>query len=230
MRLYLTTALVALAAAMPSGAVAQNLVANGNFSAGNVGFGSDYPFTSGPAGSARGTPTYAIGTDAATTANAYPDWGGFGDHTSGTGNMLVADGALGNAWFTDVTLAGGTVYDWTFWAHTVHGNTGGSAILSFLVNGVALGVPLTLPANSASSWQQLSGSFSAVTSGTARIAIADLNGAVPFNDFALDDISFTARATPGAVPEPAGWALMIGGFGIVGGTMRRRRATTLATA
>ncbi len=30
--------------------------------------------------------------------------------------------------------------------------------------------------------------------------------------------------TPGAVPEPASWALMIGGFGMVGGTLRRRRA------
>jgi hypothetical protein len=30
--------------------------------------------------------------------------------------------------------------------------------------------------------------------------------------------------TPGAVPEPAAWALMIGGFGMVGGTLRRRRA------
>ncbi|RYF07394.1 MAG: PEP-CTERM sorting domain-containing protein, partial [Oxalobacteraceae bacterium] len=27
-----------------------------------------------------------------------------------------------------------------------------------------------------------------------------------------------------ALPEPASWALMIGGFGMVGGTLRRRRA------
>jgi hypothetical protein len=29
--------------------------------------------------------------------------------------------------------------------------------------------------------------------------------------------------TPGAVPEPASWALMLGGFGMVGGAMRSRR-------
>ena len=34
--------------------------------------------------------------------------------------------------------------------------------------------------------------------------------------------------TAGAVPEPASWALMIGGFGLVGGTMRRRRTATTA--
>ncbi|UAK26653.1 PEPxxWA-CTERM sorting domain-containing protein [Sphingomonas nostoxanthinifaciens] len=28
-----------------------------------------------------------------------------------------------------------------------------------------------------------------------------------------------------AVPEPASWALMLGGFGMAGGAMRRRRVT-----
>jgi len=31
--------------------------------------------------------------------------------------------------------------------------------------------------------------------------------------------------TSGAVPEPASWALMLGGFGLVGGAMRRRRTS-----
>jgi hypothetical protein len=35
---------------------------------------------------------------------------------------------------------------------------------------------------------------------------------------------FTA-STPAAVPEPASWALMIGGFGLAGAAMRRRPAT-----
>jgi hypothetical protein len=35
----------------------------------------------------------------------------------------------------------------------------------------------------------------------------------------------TLNVTP-AVPEPASWALMIGGFGLVGGTMRRRSVKT----
>jgi hypothetical protein len=34
--------------------------------------------------------------------------------------------------------------------------------------------------------------------------------------------------TGGAVPEPASWALMIGGFGLVGASMRRRRASFTA--
>ena len=45
-----------------------------------------------------------------------------------------------------------------------------------------------------------------------------------FYGAALDNVSISA------VPEPATWALMILGFGAVGGAMRRRRAATLATA
>jgi hypothetical protein len=33
----------------------------------------------------------------------------------------------------------------------------------------------------------------------------------------------TAAPTGGAVPEPASWALMLGGFGLVGGMLRNRR-------
>ena len=40
-------------------------------------------------------------------------------------------------------------------------------------------------------------------------------------------IDFTA-AGPGGVPEPASWALMLGGFGLLGGAVRRRRSTVLA--
>jgi len=38
-----------------------------------------------------------------------------------------------------------------------------------------------------------------------------------------ETLSFTTAAS-GAVPEPASWALILGGFGLVGGAMRSRRA------
>jgi hypothetical protein len=43
--------------------------------------------------------------------------------------------------------------------------------------------------------------------------------------FGIGSITFSA----GAVPEPASWAMMIAGFGLVGATMRRRRQA-VATA
>ena len=36
--------------------------------------------------------------------------------------------------------------------------------------------------------------------------------------------------TAGGVPEPASWALMVGGFGMAGGMLRRRRTAVTATA
>jgi hypothetical protein len=44
---------------------------------------------------------------------------------------------------------------------------------------------------------------------------------------ALDNIDYSA-AGPGGVPEPANWMLMIGGFGIAGAAMRRRRMVAAA--
>jgi len=38
-----------------------------------------------------------------------------------------------------------------------------------------------------------------------------------------DDFNFKVKDLPGAVPEPATWAMMIGGFALAGSTMRRRR-------
>ena len=45
------------------------------------------------------------------------------------------------------------------------------------------------------------------------------------NDFAIGTVSF---ATGGAVPEPATWALMLGGFGLAGVALRRRRELGVA--
>jgi hypothetical protein len=39
----------------------------------------------------------------------------------------------------------------------------------------------------------------------------------------FDNLKFDVRSTVGVVPEPESWALLIGGFGLVGAVMRRRR-------
>jgi hypothetical protein len=44
-------------------------------------------------------------------------------------------------------------------------------------------------------------------------------------NFVLNNVS-ASYVDVGAVPEPATWAMMIGGFGMVGGAMRRRRVST----
>jgi PEP-CTERM motif len=47
----------------------------------------------------------------------------------------------------------------------------------------------------------------------------------------LDGSTILASAQgPGGVPEPASWALMIAGFGLVGAAMRRRAAVQVTYA
>lgn len=58
-------------------------------------------------------------------------------------------------------------------------------------------------------WGDGSGEY-LVIGGTVRYALLD-EGSLP---------------PPGAVPEPASWAMMIAGFGMIGGAMRRRKTTT----
>ncbi|KTF67356.1 PEPxxWA-CTERM sorting domain-containing protein [Sphingomonas sp. HT-1] len=44
----------------------------------------------------------------------------------------------------------------------------------------------------------------------------------------MDNVTFALGTT--AVPEPANWAMLIGGFGLVGGVLRRRHAGAAVTA
>jgi hypothetical protein len=43
------------------------------------------------------------------------------------------------------------------------------------------------------------------------------------NQIVFDDITFGSDTPGGVIPEPATWAMMIAGFGLVGAAMRRRR-------
>lgn len=48
--------------------------------------------------------------------------------------------------------------------------------------------------------------------------------ALPFTQIGVAGLSFTVtNLSSGAVPEPASWAMLIAGFGLVGAVMRRRR-------
>ncbi|MDO6416841.1 PEPxxWA-CTERM sorting domain-containing protein [Sphingomonas sp. BIUV-7] len=56
-------------------------------------------------------------------------------------------------------------------------------------------------------------------------ATPDTRGFYVSRSFTLSAYNPSALPVPGAsVPEPAGWALMIAGFGLTGAAMRRRRA------
>ncbi len=75
--------------AILSPALKADLLVNGNFEAGNTGFSSQFTYSPGSMGAQT---TYDV------TKHPNADNGGFlaiGDHTTGTGQMLVVNGETG---------------------------------------------------------------------------------------------------------------------------------------
>jgi hypothetical protein len=191
---------------------ATNLIVNGDFEAGNTGFMSDYVYD---------VPTYDQGEFSISTnpINVHPSWSSFGDHTTGTGNMLIVNGddnPNAKVWYQqNIAVTPFTTYNFSGWFTSTYPES--PAQLAFSINGTDLGPVFTLSATPGQ-WQQFSGTWNSGANNTASIAaLVNRNVAYSGNDFAGDDFSLTA------VPEPSAWALMIIGFGAAGSVLRQRR-------
>jgi PEP-CTERM motif len=235
MRLCTASGILLLGLGLATTADATELVTNGDFSAGDTGFSSDYTDVTGngPGAGPFNNGEYSIGTDPSQAPDRFGDWQSFGDHTTGTGNMLIADGAPNQTpirvWYeAGITLSASTIYNFSFSDHEVQGGTGPSADLVFEVNDVVQGSDLVLPLSGAgTSWEEDSGTITGI-SGPVTLSIVDLDTSGPFNDFALDDISLTGpSATP--VPEPSSWALMLSALGVMAIGLRICRPGYLAS-
>jgi hypothetical protein len=62
------------------------------------------------------------------------------------------------------------------------------------------------------------------------VGFEDLYGGGDFNYNDLKFVFSNVVAVPDAVPEPASWAMMIAGFGLIGDTLRRRHRRTVRFA
>jgi len=127
--------------------------------------------------------------------------------------------------FSHVVGATGTVsFDWTFDAS----NDGCCSGLNFYVNGNLTNLTGGYFGN-AYNWTNyyVTGSYSvAVNAGDT----------ITFGAFSADGCcsatinTITNFQAPGGVPEPASWAMMVGGFGLIGGAMRSRRKAAVRFA
>ncbi len=205
-----------LVAAFPLCASAQ-IVVNGDFSAGNVGFGTDYSLVATNHTVSTVPPDYAIATDPSVNfTNGYPS---LTDHTTGSGNMLFADGAGSSStriWYETLTLSSNTTYIASAWVAPADGTN--LPTLQFLADGVPVGSSFTTAATT-DVWQNFTATFNSGGSSSVVLALVDLDTQSFNNDFGLDDISVSA------IPEPAMSAVAIGVAALAGAfSAWRRRA------
>jgi hypothetical protein len=173
-----------------------NLVANGDFESGNTGFTAGYAY-----GNVSGPATYWIGANASQAPGAYGDWYNGGDHTTGTGNMLVVNGANSATtpvWEEVVHVTPNTKYIFSYWGAEVDHDSNSLPHLQLRINGRSLGSNV-IPANSPDNggrWVNFTFIWNSGSSSRADLALFDLNTDTAWNDFALDDISFAAHPAP----------------------------------
>jgi hypothetical protein len=207
------------------GIASANLIINGNFESGDTGFTSAYGDVTGVAnGLATGgeSPTfsgeglYAIGKNPNFYHSAFTT---MGDHTSGSGNMMIVNGSLTagkNVWTGSLStgLSAGVTYLFSAWVMNVYhdGQPGhDDANLEFSIGGNSLG---TFTATGTGVWQEFTATYTPSVGGELPTAV-DLKINYYANDFALDDLSLT-RVPDGAMTVSL---LGIGLLGLAG--MRR---------
>ncbi len=182
-----TTTIYTLTAQTPDDV---NLITNGDFEAGNVGFSSGYTFIplSNPVGLSNPA-TYTVITSPDLVLSTFPPCD---DHTfgNGTGQMMVVngDGSVGQSvWCQTIFVNPNTVYSLSAWVGGLVPIS--PAQLQFSVNGVLVGNVFN-SAGTACGWEPFSATWNSAGASSAEICIVNQNGAggIFGNDFLLDDI------------------------------------------
>lgn len=195
---------------------------NGDFEAGNTGFSTDYTFISGS------TSTTLAGQYAITTnpQNQNSGFTSFGDHTTGTGNMMVVDGsetASDLVWGQTVSVSPNTEYDISAWVASVFADR--PAQLEFSINGSQIGSTYTAPSTTGV-WDEFTATWNSGSNNSLNLQIVSLDTEAFGNDFALDDFSFTANSSasvPFEFTPSTGLAISFGFFGLHQYQKRRRQ-------
>jgi len=210
-----------------------NLVSNGSFEEGNSLFASGYVYAP-DSNTAEGQ--YTVRND---PAGWNPYFISTGDHTSGTGQMMVVNGSpdLGAVvWSSQpIQLTKNTDYFFEAFVKNVccidsYTGSNSASSLKFslkLSDGtvVSLGT-ITTNLDKPPTWQGLSTQYySSGFDGSVVLSLINQNTIRAGNDFAIDDIYFGTQSTipPTTVPEPLTLSLLaIGLLGI--GFSRRKKA------
>ncbi|MBP1677809.1 MAG: hypothetical protein H6Q20_2368, partial [Bacteroidetes bacterium] len=161
-----------------------NLIHNGDFELGNTGFTSDYEYN--PA-TLYGEGDYAVINN---PNSLHGNFSACGDHTSGTGKMMVINGntvAKSKVWGQTIQVDPNKEY--AFYAYVTPVNASNPPVLQFSINGQILGEPYQSPSTTCQ-WNKFYAIWKSGTAQVAEISIVNQNIVANGNDFALDDIKY----------------------------------------
>jgi len=165
-----------------------NLVKNSGFELGNTGFTSTHTNCNNsncllPL-AANG---YAIGTDANYFNSNYTGK----DHTTGTGNFMVVNGADPSlvVWKQTLQITPNADYVFGTWISTMTGGTNPKSEIRFLINGTQIGSTYAAP-DVVNEWKQVFTTWNSGSNTTATLEIMDVLQASNRNEYGLDDIFF----------------------------------------
>jgi len=168
----------------------KNLIINGDFSQGNSGFSSQYTFDQ----DLNPTGNYFIGGN---PFECHHGGASFGDHTSGSGKMMIINGATDagvSIWKQTVKVQPNRKYFFGAWAASwgQFGNPGtdpSPARLILCVNGKPIAPAFTLNSQDGA-WTKYFASWKSGSAKSAELSIVDENLEGIGNDFAIDDLTF----------------------------------------
>ncbi|MFC0604488.1 LamG-like jellyroll fold domain-containing protein [Winogradskyella pulchriflava] len=183
--------------------IATELVVNGNFSQGNIGFTSDYTYHPDIAGNTElvndsGTNGYSISTNGNDVNPSF--WGN--DHTGDAASNFMVVNGHGNTlvvWRQQVTIEPNTEYYFSVWGMSLNDNSQ-TAQLTFNIDGTNVGTPVSLPTHpndnnpGSDNWTRIYGTWTSPNlpgPQNVNIEIRNLNSSSVGVDFGLDDISFS---------------------------------------
>ena len=209
---------------------ATNLVPNGDFEGGNILFTSGYAFT--PASNST-EGEYTV------RSNPFPWNGAFvsiGDHTSGAGLMMVANGSpiSGDVVWRSQSIAVGAATNYFFEAFVNNVccagfsyGPGSESILEFSLKfnadaPISLGT-ITTNLALAGTWEGLSTQYLSSGAGNVVLSLINRNTNRGGNDFAIDDVFFGTQSIVNTIPEPETYAMLLAGLGLLGFVACRRK-------
>jgi hypothetical protein len=200
---------LALALAVSGGAQAANLISDGDFSSPNTGGGWGlFNFPSVGGWMNNNGDALEIGA-----SGIY----GLACQSAGCQNLEVDANTFDNDSQTVSGLVVGQTYhlSWDYGGRT----SGGPSAMDVSFGGVYL----TTNSGSVGVWTH--NAYDVVATSTSEtLVFQGLNlGGIPSYGNEVTNVSLTGR-----VPEPATWALMLGGFGLAGAALRKRRALAVA--